>query len=129
MESERDCLCKQIVPELRQRFEPKKIRVLDIDLRWGLPVAFSGTDALLTIFSELTRCKETNTNPFFLAILGQRYGWVPDSKSDVGQKARRVITPELENQVQRYVNVSLFTLFIFFCSLIGSTGSAFWLWK
>jgi hypothetical protein len=27
---------------------------------------------------EIDRCRAQNVNPFFLNLLGQRYGWIPD---------------------------------------------------
>jgi hypothetical protein len=77
MFSERERLVKHIVPQLRRVFEGQKLRVVEVDLRWGLPKAMTGSEALYTCVHELQRCRHENTNPFFLSLISERYGWVP----------------------------------------------------
>ena len=36
MASERDVLVKKVFPELRERLLPYRIKLVDIDLRWGI---------------------------------------------------------------------------------------------
>jgi Domain of unknown function (DUF4062) len=36
MQAERDWLVKRVFPALRQRLEPHRIHLVDIDLRWGI---------------------------------------------------------------------------------------------
>jgi hypothetical protein len=75
--SEREHLVKAIAPGLRQFCEEKKIRLVEVDLRWGLPQNSTGADAIYCCFQELLRCKQENDQPFFLSMLSAKYGWIP----------------------------------------------------
>jgi WD40 repeat protein len=74
MHAERDYLVKNVFPRLSEWCEARKLRLVDIDLRWGV----SETDATQNkraVQVCLTRIDECR--PFFLCFLGQRRGWVP----------------------------------------------------
>lgn len=73
MHSERDWMVKRVFPELRERLEKYRIHLVDIDLRWGVTEeqAESG-GALEVCLNQIDDCR-----PFFLGLLGERYGWVP----------------------------------------------------
>src|SRR5271166_5974573 len=74
MRAERDLLVRFAFPELRERCEKRRLHLVEIDLRWGVPEEQSerGT-ALQVCLDEIDRCR-----PYFVGILGERYGWVPD---------------------------------------------------
>ena len=65
---------KRVFPELFEWCERRKLRLVDIDLRWGV----SEQDAIGES-STLARCLACvdECRPFFLCFLGQRRGWVP----------------------------------------------------
>lgn len=71
-ETERKILAGSIFPKLRDRFSVRGISIVSIDLRWGLEsnqIEESGlVDACL---SQVVEC-----NPYFLGLLGSRYGTV-----------------------------------------------------
>jgi WD40 repeat protein len=73
MHAERDYLVKQVFPELREWCEKRKLRLVDIDLRWGV------TEQDATSQNVVKVCLDhiDNCRPFFLCFLGQRRGWVP----------------------------------------------------
>ncbi len=74
MHSERDWLVKRVFPALRERLEPFRIHLVDIDLRWGVTKEQAENDEILDIcLSQIDECR-----PFFLGIIGERYGWVSD---------------------------------------------------
>lgn len=78
MHAERDHLVKGVFPELRERLLPHHIELIDIDLRWGITEEESKNDRVLDLCLELIdKCR-----PFFLGILGERYGWIPTTLSD-----------------------------------------------
>ena len=78
MHAERDYLVKVVFPSLRERLEKYRIHLVDIDLRWGVAEDQSDNDEALDLcLEEISRCQ-----PFFVGILGERYGWVPKSFSD-----------------------------------------------
>lgn len=78
MHAERDWLVKRVFPALRERLEPHRVHLVDIDLRWGVTKEQADNDQVLDIcLSEIDECR-----PFFLGILGERYGWVSDRIPD-----------------------------------------------
>lgn len=73
MHAERDLLVREVFPELRRRCRPLNIDVVDVDLRWGVSEAEAEGNHALEVCLEEIR----NSHPFFVGLLGQRYGWVP----------------------------------------------------
>ncbi len=75
MHAERDHLVKVVFPALRERLEPFQFHLVDIDLRWGITAEQAERDQVLDLCLDyIDECR-----PFFLGILGDRYGWVPGS--------------------------------------------------
>ncbi|MFI5453968.1 MAG: DUF4062 domain-containing protein [Isosphaerales bacterium] len=73
MHAERDHLVKVVFPELRERLLPYRVYLDDIDLRWGITEEESKKDRVLDLcLQQIDECR-----PFFIGILGERYGWVP----------------------------------------------------
>ena len=73
MHQERDILVKTVFPDLRDRFRSRGVEVFEVDLRWGVTEEQSERGETLPILlSEIDRCR-----PYFIALLGERYGWVP----------------------------------------------------
>jgi len=78
MHAERDYLVKVVFPALRERLEKYRIHFVDIDLRWGITEEEAQQDRVLDLcLEQIDDCR-----PFFVGILGERYGWVPKSFSD-----------------------------------------------
>jgi WD40 repeat protein len=77
MHGERDYLVKEVFPELRDWCEERKLRLVDIDLRWGV----TETDATRNKnVVQVCLDRIDKARPFFICFLGQRYGWVPKDK-------------------------------------------------
>jgi nephrocystin-3 len=73
MHDERDCLIKVVFPELRERCAKRQLHLVDMDLRWGVTEEEAEQGKVLhIILDEIDRSR-----PFFVAILGERYGYVP----------------------------------------------------
>ena len=73
MQEEREVLVKQIFPQLRKLCDHRGVAFTEIDLRWGITEEQSKQGKVLPIcLAEIERCR-----PFFIGLLGQRYGWVP----------------------------------------------------
>ncbi|NBC02652.1 MAG: NACHT domain-containing protein [Bacteroidetes bacterium] len=83
MHDERDYLVKYVFPTLRKRLDTYHIDFMDIDLRWGITEqqAEDGRvlDLCLNAIEKSRPGKEDAEIPFFIGLLGQRYGWVPDN--------------------------------------------------
>jgi hypothetical protein len=73
MQAERDYLNRVVFPELRSRCWKRGVEFVGIDLRWGLTQEDTKKRGALTAcLQEIERCR-----PFFVSLLGDRYGWVP----------------------------------------------------
>jgi ATP/maltotriose-dependent transcriptional regulator MalT len=78
MQGERDELVKRVFPELRHRCEERGVTWGEVDLRWGVTDEEKAEGAVLPIcLAEIERSR-----PFFIGLLGDRYGWVPDGLAD-----------------------------------------------
>ncbi|CAH1246787.1 TEP1 [Branchiostoma lanceolatum] len=79
--AEREALVKKVFPELREWCEGRHLHLVECDLRWGVPKDSTSQTTISICLEELDRClKETDRQPFFLAMLGERYGWIPSSE-------------------------------------------------
>jgi len=75
MQAEREVLVKQVFPQLRKRCELRGVTFREVDLRWGVTEDQARRGEVLPIcLAEIDRCR-----PFFIGLLGERYGWVPDA--------------------------------------------------
>jgi WD40 repeat protein/tetratricopeptide (TPR) repeat protein len=73
MHAERDHLVRVVFPALRARLEKHRVYLVDIDLRWGVTreQAENG-QALELCLQQVDACR-----PFFLGLVGHRYGYSP----------------------------------------------------
>ena len=82
---ERDILVKRIFPELRQFCRSRFVELVEVDLRWGITAEQSEKGEVLPIcLEEITLCrpgKNESDTPYFVGMLGERYGWVPEKDS------------------------------------------------
>ncbi len=78
MHAERDFLVKRVFPELSSWCEDRRLRLIDIDLRWGITEEDSEHNKRVVevCLRNIDKCR-----PFFLCFLGQRYGWIPDEQN------------------------------------------------
>ncbi len=74
LRDEREYLVRKIFPEIRIICRERGVMFTEIDLRWGLTdeQAAHGT-VIRTCLEEVDRCR-----PFFIGLIGARYGWVPE---------------------------------------------------
>jgi nephrocystin-3 len=80
---ERDLLVRKVFPELRRRCRERQVELVDVDLRWGITEAEAEQVKVLPIcLAEIDRAR-----PFFMGLLGERYGWVPTA----GQSDRSLL--------------------------------------
>jgi tetratricopeptide (TPR) repeat protein len=74
MQAERDELVKHVFPQLRKLCEQRGVTWGEVDLRWGITTQQSERGETLPIcLAEIERSR-----PYFIGLLGERYGWVPD---------------------------------------------------
>ena len=72
MQAERDHLGRFVSPRLRQELLQRRIRLVEVDLRWGVT---SEHDTLSVCREVVDGCR-----PRVLCMLGGRYGWVPPGR-------------------------------------------------
>lgn len=73
MHAERDHLSRLVFPELRSRCLKRGVEFVGLDLRWGVTEEEAKREGALSIcLLEIERCR-----PFFVCLLGGRFGWVP----------------------------------------------------
>lgn len=73
MQAERDYLVKKIFPAVRNAFRRRNVDLTVLDLRWGITEEESKSGKVIEIcMDEISR-----TRPFFIGLIGGRYGWVP----------------------------------------------------
>jgi nephrocystin-3 len=72
-EEERRALTRWIVPDLRERFALHGVNLICVDLNWGVTLEESRTG------QAIGRCLQSidDCRPYFVGLLGRRYGWVP----------------------------------------------------
>lgn len=85
MHAERDYLVKYVFPELREWCQQYKLHLVDIDLRWGVTSSEAESGKVLDICLD----QIDGSRPFFIGMLGSRYGWVPNKK-EVSEETRKV---------------------------------------
>jgi len=74
MQEERNYLVKYVFPDLRKRCRERGVEFVEVDLRWGITKEQSEKGEVLPIcLAEIEKC-----HPYFIGLLGERYGWVPD---------------------------------------------------
>jgi len=73
MQAERDHLVRFVFPRVREKLLQRRLRLVDVDLRWGVT---ADQDAFDLCMKEIELCR-----PRFLCMLGGRYGWVPPPRT------------------------------------------------
>ena len=73
LQREREHLVKKIFPEIRDLCRLRGVELTEVDLRWGIAEDESRPGRIIrTCLEEIDRCR-----PFFIGIVGDRFGWVP----------------------------------------------------
>ena len=73
LKDEREYLLIHTFPKLRRLAADRDVTLTEIDLRWGISEEESKTGKVVEIcLSEIDNCI-----PFFIGIIGYRYGWIP----------------------------------------------------
>jgi tetratricopeptide (TPR) repeat protein len=74
MQAEREELVKRVFPQVRRLCEARGVGWSEVDLRWGVTDEQKAEGAVLPVcLAEIDRSR-----PYFLGLLGRRYGWVPE---------------------------------------------------
>ncbi|XP_071955372.1 telomerase protein component 1-like [Antedon mediterranea] len=80
--AEREVLVKKVFPELREWCTQHHLQLIECDLRWGVPRDSTTKTTICTCLDEIERChEEAEGDGFFLNMLSERYGWVPNKEA------------------------------------------------
>ena len=97
MNDERTELMKKTFPRLRVMAANRDVTLTEVDLRWGITKEESESGKVVDICLREIQ----NSIPFFIGIIGNRYGWVP-SRGDIEES-----TFDRFDQVRSYVERKL----------------------
>lgn len=78
MQREREILVKKVFPQVRRWCEARGLVWHEVDLRWGVTAEASALGlSVQACLEEVELCR-----PFYICLLGERYGFVPQSLPD-----------------------------------------------
>lgn len=76
MQETRNYLTRKIFPKIEQECASRGVTFSVLDLRWGITENESKNGKVIEIcIDEINR-----TRPFFIGLVGERYGWIPDEQ-------------------------------------------------
>jgi len=81
MQAERDALLHFVFRALQEKMDKKRVRLEPIDYRWGI-LTTGEIEKEKKELMILKVCLQDidRSDPFFIGIIGDRYGWVPPEK-------------------------------------------------
>ena len=100
MQDERDYLMKRTFPMLRKLAAERDVTLTELDLRWGITEEEAKTGKVV----EICLREIENSIPFFIGIIGNRYGWVPEKK-DIGENVTERFK-DVNNYLERHLSVT-----------------------
>ena len=100
MQDERDYLMKRTFPMLRKLAAERDVTLTELDLRWGITEEESKSGKVV----EICLREIENSIPFFIGIIGNRYGWVPEKK-DIGENVTDRFK-DVSNYLERHLSVT-----------------------
>lgn len=102
MQDEREYLIKYIFPELRTLCRERGVEFTEIDLRWGVTEEEAQQGKVVKIcLDEIDKCR-----PYFIGLLGERYGWVPSHEDIVKDTALNEEYPWIISAVDDGISVT-----------------------
>ena len=102
MMEEREILVKKVFPNLRSKFNDRGITITEVDLRWGVLEEEAHNGKVIEIcLNEIDKSR-----PYFIGILGERYGWIPDATEY--QKHKKIIEnfPWTEEDIKNGLSIT-----------------------
>lgn len=100
MQGERDYLMKHTFPVLRKRAAERDVTLTELDLRWGITEEEAKTGKVV----EICLREIENSIPFFIGIIGNRYGWVPEKK-DINENVTDRFK-DVDDYLERHLSVT-----------------------
>lgn len=80
MDYERDIINFRVIPRLNERYRKDHIQFHAVDLRVGINTEEIEEEEREDYILDVCLGKIADSRPFFVCLLGERYGWIPDEK-------------------------------------------------
>ena len=80
MQAERDMVQERVLPALREEARKYGDSVGVIDLRWGVDTSSLETEEGAAKVLKVCLDEIDRSHPYMLIFIGERYGWIPESK-------------------------------------------------
>lgn len=100
MQNERDYLMKRTFPKLRKLAAERDVTLTELDLRWGITEEEAKSGKVL----EICLREIENSIPFFIGIIGNRYGWRPTREEIERSVTERF--PEVGKYIDQHISVT-----------------------
>ena len=100
MKDERTELIRRTFPRLREMAAQRDVTLTEVDLRWGITKEESESGKVM----EVCLREVENSIPFFIGIIGNRYGWIPKQK-DISDIVKERF-PHVPNYVERHLSAT-----------------------
>lgn len=81
MHAERDLIMHKVYPAVSQELAAKNIKVQFVDLRWGVNTQDVEENERENVVLRECISEIRTSRPFFIGLLGDRYGWTPPKES------------------------------------------------
>ena len=102
MQEERDYLMTHTFPQLQEIAAKRNVKFVPIDLRWGITEEESKSGKVL----ELCLQEIDNAVPFFIGIIGKRYGWCPPVEEFERSEFLKEKYPWIEQDFKQHLSVT-----------------------
>ena len=102
MEKERNYLIDKIFPVLREQAIQRDVALSALDLRWGIPQKLAASGKTIEICME----EIDNSHPFFIGLVGNRYGWCPSIQNFNDNDNLKNKYPMLEDYFKQGLSVT-----------------------
>lgn len=102
MQKERDYLMTHIFPKLQEVAKSRNVNFVPIDLRWGITEEESKSGKVF----ELCMQEIDRAIPFFIGILGERYGWQPSVDEFYKRSLLKEQYPWIEEDLKNGLSVT-----------------------
>lgn len=80
MDCERDAIRFNVIPRLNDHYRDSRVQFQAIDLRVGINTDYVMEDERENFVLDICFEKILRSRPFFVGLLGERYGWIPDNE-------------------------------------------------
>lgn len=125
MKEERATLMSKIFPTLVYEASLRGITLVPIDLRWGITQEEAENGKVIrTCLDEID-----NSKPYFIGILGDRYGWQPDLKDLIIDKETLYKYPWLSDDICKHLSMTEIEMQYGVLRRKGAVNSAFYIKK